>query len=351
VQNRVGLDLELVVTADEPVALAVRDGDPAVYLAEKSGRVVAIRDGRVDPAPVLDLSREVSHGAEQGLLGIVFSPDGRFLYANYTDLRGDTNVIEVEVGDAGVVPSTRRVVLHVRQPFSNHNGGHLAFGPDGFLYIGLGDGGSAGDPRGHAQSLSSLLGSMLRIDPRPGRGEPYTVPSDNPFVDRAGARPEIWAFGLRNPWRYSFDLVTGDLWIGDVGQFRWEEVDMQPAASHGGENYGWNALEGTHAFGSADAPDGAVEPIFEYDHTDGSCGVIGGYVYRGDAIPALAGAYVYSDLCLGRLEALRVRDGQVRRIDLGRTVQAVSSFGEDTTGELYVLSLVGGVYRLGPASG
>ncbi len=346
---RVGL--QLVATLEEPVAFAVRLGDPALYVAEKSGRVVAIRDDRVEPRPVLDLSMQVSLGPEQGLLGIVFSSDGRFLYANYTDLRGDTKVVEAAMRDGVVDPSSLRVVLTVRQPFTNHNGGHLAFGPDGFLYIGLGDGGSGGDPRGNAQSLTTVLGKMLRIDPRPAEDEPYAVPRDNPFVHNAGARPEIWASGLRNPWRYSFDRVTGDLWIGDVGQFLWEEIDLQTSASSGGENYGWNALEGTHPYGSADAPEGAVAPVFEYDHAStGGCGVIGGYVYRGEAIPSLVGTYVYSDLCHGRLQGLRSRDGQVRHIDLGRTVQAVSSFGEDAAGELYVLSLTGRVYRLRPAS-
>jgi glucose/arabinose dehydrogenase len=348
---RLRVGLELVARLDEPVAIAVRRGDPALYLAEKSGRVVAIRDGRVEPTPVLDLSTQVSLGAEQGLLGIAFSPDGRFLYANYTDLRGDTNVVEAAMRGGTVDGSSLRTVLAVRQPFTNHNGGHLAFGPDGFLYIGLGDGGSGGDPRGNSRSLTTVLGKMLRIDPRPAGGEPYTVPRDNPFVHRAGARPEIWAFGLRNPWRYSFDRATGDLWIGDVGQFLWEEIDVQPSASTGGENYGWNALEGTHPYGGSDAPQGASAPVFEYDHAStGGCGVIGGYVYRGAAIPSLVGAYLYSDLCHGRLQGLRLRDGDVRRIDLGRTVQAVSSFGEDAAGELYVLSLTGRVYRLRPAS-
>jgi glucose/arabinose dehydrogenase len=349
-QGLVGLELELVATLDEPIALAVRDGDPALYLAEKSGRVVAIRDGRDDPDPVLDLSREVSLGAEQGLLGIAFSPDGRFLYANYTDLRGDTNVIEVEVRDGRVVPSTRRVVLHVRQPFSNHNGGHLAFGPDGFLYIGLGDGGSGGDPHGNGQSLSTLLGKMLRIDPQLSGGAPFRVPPDNPFVGRADARPAIWAYGLRNPWRYSFDRLTGDLWIGDVGQTEWEEVDVQPAGSSGGENYGWNILEGSHPFFGDELPDG-VAPIFEYSHAEGGCTVIGGYVYRGDAIPELTGAYLFGDLCIGEIEALLVENGRVTgHAALGPVVENLSSFGEDADGELYAMSLSGGVYRIAARS-
>ena len=342
------LRLVQIATLDEPVALAVRDGDPALYIAEKGGRVVAVRGGDVDPVPVLDLSSEVSQGGEQGLLGITFSPDGQFLYANYTNLAGDTNVVEVAMGDAVAESSSLRSVLHVEQPFSNHNGGNLVFGPDGFLYIGLGDGGSAGDPHGNAQDLSTLLGKMLRIDPRPSGDQPYGVPGDNPFLGQPGARPEIWAFGLRNPWRYSFDRTTGDLWIGDVGQTGWEEIDVQAAASGGGENYGWNAREGAHPFGSAEAPEQAVDPVFEYDQAGGACGVIGGFVYRGDAIPELAGAYVYADLCVGDLEAVQLRDGQVRQIDLELTVQAPSSFGEDADGELYVLSLAGGVYRVAP---
>ena len=335
-----------VATLDEPVAIVARAGDSALYVAEKGGLVFAIRGDDVDRRPMLDLSREVSHGAEQGLLGIVFSPDGRFLYANYTDVRGDTQIVEAPIGDGTVDPSSIRRVLSVRQPYSNHNGGNLVFGPDGYLYVGLGDGGSAGDPHGNGQSLSTLLGKMLRIDPRPSGGEPYGVPPDNPFVGAQDARPEIWAYGLRNPWRYSFDRATGDLWIGDVGQSGWEEIDVQPAVSDGGENYGWNAREGAHPFGSADAPPRALDPVFEYDQAGGGCGVIGGYVYRGVAIPELVGAYVFSDLCLGRLEALRLRSGQVRHIDLDLSVQAVSSFGEDAAGELYVLSLAGGVYRL-----
>lgn len=207
-----------VATVDQPLALSVRAGDQALYIAEKTGRVVAIRDGKVDGRPVLDLSAEVSQGGEQGLLGLAFSPDGRFMYVNYTDLAGDTHVTEFAMLGRGIDTASRRDVLVVDQPYSNHNGGNLVFGPDGHLYIGLGDGGSAGDPEDRAQDLGSLLGKMLRIDPRPDGDRPYGIPSDNPFVDRKGARPEIWAYGLRNPWRYSFDRLTGELWIGDVGR-------------------------------------------------------------------------------------------------------------------------------------
>jgi glucose/arabinose dehydrogenase len=342
----VRVSVEQVATLEQPLALVVRNGDPALYVAEKTGRVMAIRDSEVDPTPVLDLSEAVSLGGEQGLLGLAFSPDGRFLYVNYTDVRGDTRLVEYAMRDDRAVPSSRRQLLFVDQPYDNHNGGDLVFGPDGYLYIGLGDGGSGGDPHGNAQSLGTLLGKMLRIDPRPAGGDPYTIPPDNPFVDRAGARPEIWAYGLRNPWRYSFDRATGDLWIADVGQSAWEEIDRHPADAPSGANYGWNLVEGSHRYAGA-PPDGAIPPAYEYSHEAGGCVVIGGAVYRGTAIPALTGAYLFADLCRGELEALRLgADGDVEHAMLGPTVPNVSSFGEDADGEIYVLSLGGGVYRL-----
>jgi glucose/arabinose dehydrogenase len=334
---------------DQPLALAVRPDDPALYVAEKAGRVVAVRDGHVDPTPILDLGGDVSLGSEQGLLGLVFSPDGRFLYVNFTDTNGNTHVTEFAM-KGRAVPDSRRDVLVVDQPFSNHNGGNLVFGPDGYLYIGLGDGGGAGDPDGNGQSLSTLLGKMLRISPRPSGGEPYGIPPDNPFVGVAGARPEIWAYGLRNPWRYSFDRTTGALWIGDVGQSAWEEVDMQPTDAPPGRNYGWNAMEGAHPF-EGTAPSHAILPVYEYSHDTGGCVVTGGYVYRGTAIPDLSGAYVFADFCLGMLEAVRVRNGKVvGQRELGPTVRDVSSFGEDAAGELYAMSLDGGLYELVPAT-
>ncbi len=340
--------LTRVASLDQPLALAVRPGDPALFVAEKPGRVIALRDGKVDPEPVLDITGEVSLGGEQGLLGLAFSPDGDFLYVNYTDLEGDTHVTEFEMSEERANSSSRREVLVVDQPFANHNGGNLVFGPDGYLYIGLGDGGSGGDPMDNAQDLSVLLGKMLRIDPRPDGGRPYDIPPDNPFVDRAGARPEIWALGLRNPWRYSFDRETGDLWIGDVGQSAWEEVDLQPAGSSGGENYGWNLREGAHPYEGGEQPPGAIDPVFEYPHGAGGCVVTGGFVYRGEAIPDLVGAYVVADFCLGTLEALRVQDGRVvGRRSLGPVVSMLSSFGEDAAGELYAMSLEGGLFRLG----
>ena len=220
-----------VATLEQPLALAVRSGDSALYVAQKTGKVIAVRDGMSPRSGAGSLSEQVSLGGEQGLLGLAFSPHGRDVYVNYTDANGDTHITGYAMRDGRADTATGRELLFVDQPYSNHNGGNLAFGPDGYLYIGLGDGGSGGDPHGNGQSLSTLLGKMLRIDPTPFGDRPYGVPADNPFVGRADARPEIWAYGLRNPWRYSFDRLTGDLWIGDVGQSAWEEVDLQPAGS------------------------------------------------------------------------------------------------------------------------
>jgi glucose/arabinose dehydrogenase len=334
-----------VAELEQPVAMAVRPGDRALYVAEKVGRVVAL-SADSDPKVVLDLTYRVSLGSEQGLLGLAFAPSGRYLYVDFTDTSGDTHVSEFAFDDEGADLASERQVLFVEQPFSNHNGGALAFGPDGYLYVALGDGGSGGDPMGNAQSLSTLLGKLLRISPRPSGGEPYAIPPDNPFVGRSGARPEIWAYGLRNPWRFSFDAETGDLWIGDVGQNAWEEIDLEPAASDGGSNFGWARLEGTHPFEGGSAP-GSVPPVFEYANGGGSCAVTGGYVYRGELIPALAGAYVFADYCGGRLEAFVPRNGRATQARfLGPRVDALASFGEDARGELYVLSLAGTVFRI-----
>jgi glucose/arabinose dehydrogenase len=241
--------------------------------------------------------------------------------------------------------SPERHVLSVAQPFSNHNGGELVFGPDGYLYVGLGDGGSAGDPMGNGQSLQTMLGKILRISPRPAGGAPYTVPDGNPFS--GGAVPEIWDYGLRNPWRFSFDRQTGDLWIGDVGQYAWEEDDFAPAGSTSGLNFGWNLFEGTHVFEGGPGSPQTGPPVYEYPHDGTTCVVTGGYVYRGQDIPALEGAYVFGDFCLGKLEALRLRDhAEPRVVELGPVVENLSSFGEDANGELYAMSLSGPVYRI-----
>jgi glucose/arabinose dehydrogenase len=271
------------------------------------------------------------------------------VYVNYTDLSGDGRIAEYTMRGDRADTSTRRELLFFDDPYPNHNGGNLVFGPDGMLWIGMGDSGSGGDPADNAQSLGTLFGKMLRIDPEASGGRPYTIPADNPFVERDGARPEIWAYGLRNPWRYAFDRSTGDLWIGDVGQNAWEEIDFVAAGSKGGENFGWARLEGSHEFKGA-APPGAVGPIHEYRNGEGGCSVSGGYVYRGARIPGLTGAYLFSDYCASTVMGLRQSGG--RRIELealGLELPTIVSFGEDADGELYVLSLEGEIARIDPA--
>jgi glucose/arabinose dehydrogenase len=333
--------LTLVETLDEPIGMATRTGDTALYVAEKGGKVQKL-DGGPDPTTILDISSKVSGGSEQGLLGLTFSPSGDAMYVNYTNLDGDT-VVRRYAFDGGVVGSFVKVIK-VIQPFSNHNGGNIAFSPhDDLLYIGMGDGGAADDPGNRAQSLDSLLGKMLRIDPLPEGG--YTIPADNPFVGRTG-RDEIWAFGLRNPWRWSFDTKQGNLWIGDVGQNQWEEVDRQQAISSGGENYGWRRMEGTHEHLGTAPPDHRP-PVFEYDHSNGRCSITGGYVYRGTDIPDLFGAYLFADFCEGEIKAFMPADPRGTKRKLGLNVPSISSFGQDNDGELYAMSLSGGqLYRI-----
>jgi glucose/arabinose dehydrogenase len=330
-----------------PVAFATRANDDRYYIVEQGGRVRIVDHGETVEEPVLEV--DVSGGNEQGLLGLVFSPDGTKLYVDYTDPDGDTRVAEYAVdGDVADV-ATRRELLFVEDPYPNHNGGELTFGPDGMLYITLGDGGAAGDPQQRAQDLGQLFGKIMRIDPEPNGSAPYSIPADNPFVDQPGARPEVWMYGLRNPWRFSFDRATDDVWIGDVGQNAWEEVDFAATGAGAGSNWGWDAREGTHAF-EGPLPAGAREPIFELSHDDGNCSVTGGYVYRGAAIPALRGAYVFADYCVGELTALVQRDGALAdQALLDVETSEVTSFGEDAAGELYVLSRSGSIFRIDPA--
>ena len=344
----VKLRLTTVARLEQPTAVASRRGDDGLYLAEKPGRVRLVRDGNVEATPVLDISGQVRNSGEQGFLGAAFSPDGSRLYVHYTDRAGDGRIVEYTMEGDRADTGTRREILFFDDPFPNHNGGDLVFGPDQMLWIGMGDSGSGGDPNDNAQSLGTLFGKLLRIDPRPSGGRPYTIPPDNPFVGRDGVRPEIWAYGLRNPWRYSFDRSTGDLWIGDVGQSAWEEIDFVAAGSSGGVNLGWARLEGNHQFKGA-APPGAVGPIHEYRTGDG-CAVTGGYVYRGTRIPGLAGAYLFADYCNGRVIGMRQRDGaQVELDDLDLRTRNLASFGEGPDGEVYVCSLGGDVFRIDPA--
>jgi len=340
------MHLTTVATLDHPTAMAQRDGDDTLYVAEKTGGVRAIDGGAVRPVPVLDLHGEVSDGTEQGLLGLAFAPHGDRFTVDYTDAAGDTHVVEYSLGSDGTADlHSRRELLVVKQPYPNHNGGQLAFGPDGKLYIGLGDGGSEGDPQKNAQNLTVLLGKILRIDPTPSGDLPYTIPFDNPFAKQAGARGEIWAYGLRNPWRFSFDRTEHGIWIGDVGQGRVEEIDHVPFDQKGGQDYGWSLREGTLQQDGA-RPKDAIEPVAQYEHKDGACSITGGYVYRGSAIPSLWGRYVFADYCNGKIMTLTQRGTSWDIDDTALHVAAVASFGEDHHGELYVLSQDGTVGRL-----
>ncbi len=341
-------------------AMAARAGTRTLYLAAQDGVVRSLRDGKVSPTPVIDLRARVNQeGGERGLLGLAFSPDGTLLYVHYSDTRGDTQVDQYAMTGGRADPATRKSILHVEQPQPNHNGGQLAFGPDGYLYLGLGDGGNAGDagpghaPGGNGQSLDTLLGKILRFDPNPSPGDPaFTVPADNPFQDTPGAEPAIWAYGLRNPWRFSFDSKTGDLWIGDVGQNEYEEIDHAPATNGRdagkGDNFGWNRLEGDHPY-EGKAPTDVEAPVDEIAHDTGACSVIGGFVYRGTKIPALDGTYFFSDNCDGTIRLLEPDGDGVRAVDSGLEAAAVSSFGQANNGTLYVVSLTDGVFRIDPA--
>ncbi len=346
-----GLSLRLseVASLDGPVAMAERPGHDLFFVAERAGRVMVVDDGRVRPEPLLEV--ETTTDGERGLLGLTFSPDGNHLYVSYTNLEGDSRLDEYTMGPGAtdIEPSPRNL-LRVAQPFANHNGGHVVFGPDGLLYFGLGDGGGSGDPDGNAQDTTTLLGSVLRIDPRAGGEAPYAIPADNPFV-AGGGRGEIYLYGVRNPWRFSFDRVTGDLWLADVGQNAVEEVNRLAPDRAAGANLGWPALEGTRPFDGDPAPS-AVGPVYEYTHDEGFS-VTGGFVYRGARIPALQGAYVFGDLGTARLWALAVDGGGkvAGRSDLGVGVDegTLVSFYEDDAGELYVISIAGTIFRLDPA--
>ena len=348
--NRVAVELDRVARLREPVALAVAEDNTTFYVGERAGRVRVIRDGRLDPQPALDLTDQVVVEGEGGLLGVALAPDGRRLYVSFTDAEHPVRLVEVAVDGDEVDSATLREVLTIPQPSTRHHGGNLVFGPDGLLWLGVGDGSPSGDPANAAQSLGELSGKLLRLDPRATGSKGYTVPATNPFVDRKGARPEIWAFGLRNPWRFSFDRASGDLWIGDVGQNIIEEIDVIGLRRSKGANFGWRRLEGSRQF-SGSPPPNAVPPIHEYAHRNGRCAVIGGHVYRGSQVRGLQGAYVYGDVCDGRIRALaRARGKPVRHRDLGLRLPGLVSFAEDRDGELYALSLAGGIYRLAAVS-
>ncbi|MET9706108.1 PQQ-dependent sugar dehydrogenase [Streptomyces griseus] len=342
----VNASLTEVARAQGPSAGAAGPDD-TLWIAERAGTVRVLDDQGLG-APVLDISAETTTDGERGLLGVAFDKDFAHFYLSFTDLEGTSTVDEIAVEDGRLQPETRRTVLTQTQPYANHNGGDIKFGPDGYLYIAFGDGGSGGDPHGNGQKLDTLLGKLLRIDP--AGGEPYAIPADNPFVDDANAKDEIWSYGLRNPWRFSFDAGTGDLLIGDVGQSDWEEIDWAPAGSDGGENYGWSSMEGTHPFRGGTEPANHVPPVYEYDRTGLGCSVTGGFVYRGDALPDLRGSYVFSDYCDGTLRTLQLENGEVTGMgDLGVSGGEVISFAESGDGELYVLASNGTISRVDPA--
>ncbi|HEX3049957.1 MAG TPA: PQQ-dependent sugar dehydrogenase [Aggregatilineaceae bacterium] len=331
-------------------------GDERLFVVEQSGKIRIVQDGAILEPPFLDVSSIISPEAltgdysERGLLGLAFHPDyaenGTF-FINYTDLNGDTVVARyaVSADDPNVAdPNSVLPILQVAQPYPNHNGGHLAFGPDGYLYIALGDGGSGGDPQGNGQNVGTLLGSILRVDVNTDQG--YLIPPDNPFVNQSGVQPEIWSWGWRNPWRFSFDRQTGDMWIADVGQNEWEEVNFESAGGPGGLNYGWNAYEASYPYSGAEAASDVVMPILEYSHDEG-CSISGGYVYRGPAIPSLQGTYFYGDWCSGLIwTAQSDASGAWTSTVSLQSGLSISSFGEDAAGELYVVDYNGTLYRI-----
>jgi glucose/arabinose dehydrogenase len=336
-----------------------------MFVVEKAGRIKIVSGGSVLPTPFLNITtRVLSTSGERGLLGLAFHPNydvNGLFYVNYTaQTNGRTRISRFQVsgGDPNVAdPTSEAVLLEIAQPFDNHNGGMISFGPDGYLYIGMGDGGSGGDPGNRAQNPDSLLGKMLRIDVDTAAG--YKIPPDNPFVAPDTARHEIWAFGMRNPWRWSFDRLSGDLYIADVGQDTVEEVNWQPASSPGGENYGWRFKEGDECYNPPDNCDtlvGLTDPITQYFHTSSRCSITGGYVYRGCAMPSLRGTYFYGDYCTGevwsvRYDGVSITDSMNRSAELERANFDLVSFGEDALGELYMVGISSGtVFKIVPAS-
>jgi glucose/arabinose dehydrogenase len=343
-----GYDWQLVAEGfDRPLLLTnAGDGSNRMFVVEQDGAIQIVENGAQLDEPFLNIDSAVgSTGNEQGLLGLAFHPDyesNGYFYVNYTDTAGNTVISRFSASGNTADPASEMIMLEITQPYENHNGGHMAFGPDGLLYIGTGDGGSGGDPLNNGQSLETLLGKILRIDVN--AAEPYAIPVDNPY-GRGGGLGEIWAYGLRNPWRFSFDRATGDIYIADVGQGEWEEISYLPGGSAGGANFGWNFMEGTHPY-EGDAPADLIPPVAEYDHSNG-CSVTGGYVYRGEMLPEWQGVYVYGDFCSGQMWGLvQHSDGTWESQSIYETSFLITSFGEDEAGELYVLDRSGGLYRL-----
>ncbi len=357
------LQLTTVAALDDPIAMATRQSTTDLYVAEREGLVRRLEvdgtDVTTSPIPVVDISSFTNTAGERGLLGLAFNPAGTKLYLHYTNNAGDTRLVEYTMNATGrrVIGSTRRLVLALDQPASNHNGGTVTFGPDGRLYLALGDGGGSGDPQANAQNLRRLLGKILRINPNPTANASYSSPGSNPFT--TPRRREIWLYGVRNPWRISFDHDTGDLYVADVGQNTTEEVDVLPADGNGlnagrRANLGWRRMEGNHPFNGLSEPANHTPPTFTYGHTGGACSVIGGHVYRGPAIPALEGVYLYGDFCTGTIGGIVAVNGvlQSQTANLGIPVPdfTLQSFGQDHNGEVYVLASNGTVARIDPAT-
>ncbi len=357
-----GVKLLSIGRFDSPVYVTAPPGDTRrIFVVEQDGTIRVVRGGKRLSRPFLDLRAKVTSGGEQGLLSMAFAPDyarTRRFYVNYTDRGGMQSVVEYRRSKDSrdrALTSGARLVLRYDGVEPNHNGGLLLFGPDRLLYMGTGDGGGANDQhgaRGNAQDLGSLLGKILRIDPRPSGAAPYGVPSSNPFAGRSGARGEIYSYGLRNPWRFSFDRATGDLVIGDVGQGAIEEVDFAPQGRASGANYGWRPFEGnrrTPGISARESAPDAVAPVLELSHGDGNCSITGGYVVRDKGLPALDGRYVYGDFCEGRLRSAKLSAGSASgnaAVPGVATIDQLSSFGEDARGRVYATSLSGPVYRL-----
>lgn len=346
------IELSLLVNGLDTPLYLTHAGDERLFVVEQPGTIRIIENGVLLDAPFLDMKGAVATWAlEQGLLSVAFHPNyggnGRF-FVNYSHPNGDTIVARYQASDDPNIAdhTSGEIILSIHQPYGNHNGGQLKFGPDGYLYIGMGDGGSANDPDGNGQNLDSLLGTLLRIDVDYEEAA-YAIPADNPFIGDDNARNEIWAYGLRNPWRFSFDLLTGDLYIADVGQNLWEEVHFTSADSVGGENYGWKIMEGTHCFESEECDQTGLEiPIFEYHHDEG-CSITGGYVYRGQQFPEMEGNYFVGDFCQGTVWTVFGENGRFTSNRVYDSQLTISSFGEGADGELYLLDHVGGsVYHI-----